>query len=84
MNKEVFKIISETCLKHRDTGESSVFTETRRIIQALDKAGYDIVANEAKASTKSDIVCQECKNPYPHIDKNGLAGCEECGNTWQT
>jgi len=60
MDKNVFKIISETCLMHRDTGESSTFTEARRIMQALDTAGYDIVANALKTSTESgDFYCYD-------------------------
>ncbi len=44
--KEVIKIIEQTCLKHHDSGESSVTREARLIIQALKDKGFQITKNK--------------------------------------
>jgi hypothetical protein len=46
---EIIKIIENTCLKHHDSGETSVTREARLIVEALAEAGYEIKENENKS-----------------------------------
>ena len=39
---EIIKIIENACLKHHDSGETSVTREARLIVEALAEAGYGI------------------------------------------
>lgn len=39
---EIIKIIENACLKHHDSGETSITREARLIVEALAEAGYEI------------------------------------------
>jgi hypothetical protein len=64
MKQKILKIISDVCLKHRDSGESSVNREARLIVDELEKNGYVLV----KRQNVENMVTEISKGWYPYQD----------------
>jgi hypothetical protein len=61
---EIVDIIGSACLKHHDSGETSVNREARVIIKALGDAGYII----SKAPVFELAFCPYCLQMTNHIE----------------
>ncbi len=73
---EIVKIIAGACLKHHDSGETSVMREARLIIETLSQAGYEVkkIAEQSpkiergkcmlcgdNADNKNGWICSDCR-----------------------
>lgn len=47
-NFDLVKVIASACLKHHDSGESSINREARMILIELEKNGYKIIKEDLK------------------------------------
>ncbi len=79
---QLIKIISGACLKHHDSGETSVNKEARLILKELENNGYKITKNTMIEEEYG--VCIDCSNPVRISETHyGIKGENQYGHVCQ-